>query len=189
MASKRKTWAPVYPRRSKPQAPDTIKHILKEKADEIIENVLKPEYIKPPPTDNDLNYLVDIYSKWYRNYFYFCAKYNSPSPHAISPSFLPLSLWGRRCDSGRLLTLLRQTGLLSHHNMVADWWPLRLPYGANPQLQSRQPCSALYFFSSLPQLLKSGWRCRPSWRHWDHVCFYFFWQLYVLNVILHGSSW
>ena len=64
-----------------------MKRILKEKADGIIENVLKPEHIKPPPTDNDFNYLVDIYSKWYRNYFYFCAKYNCPSPNAISPSF------------------------------------------------------------------------------------------------------
>ena len=87
MASKRKTWAPVSPRRSKPQVPDDIKSILKEKADEIIENILKPEHIKPPPTDNDFNYLVDIYSKWYRNYFYFCAKYNCPGPNAISPSF------------------------------------------------------------------------------------------------------
>ena len=78
---------PAPPRRTKPQVPDSIKGILKEKADEIIENVLKPGHIKPPPTDNDFNYLVDIYSKWYRNYFYFCAKYNCPSPNAISPSF------------------------------------------------------------------------------------------------------
>ncbi|KOR28014.1 hypothetical protein TI05_17790, partial [Achromatium sp. WMS3] len=55
--------------------------------DKIVEAVLKPEYIKPPPIDNERNYLADIYTKWYRNYFYFCAKYNSPSPHAISPSF------------------------------------------------------------------------------------------------------
>ena len=87
MASKRKTWMIASPRQAKPQVPDSIKRILKEQADKIIENILKPEHIKPPPTDNDFNYLVDIYSKWYRNYFYFCAKYNSPSPYAISPSF------------------------------------------------------------------------------------------------------
>ncbi|HCS91670.1 MAG TPA: hypothetical protein DIW77_16900 [Chromatiaceae bacterium] len=78
---------PASPRRAKPQVPDSTKRILKEKADELIENVLKPEHIKPPPTDKDFNYLVDIYSKWYRNYFYFCAKYHCPSPHAIAPSF------------------------------------------------------------------------------------------------------
>lgn len=87
MINKRKTWSFSPPKQKKPQVPDSIKFRLKEKADEIIENVLKPEHIKPPPTDNDFNYLVDIYSKWYRNYFYFCAKYYCPSPNAISPSF------------------------------------------------------------------------------------------------------
>lgn len=61
--------------------------MLKEKADEIIENVLKPEHIKPDPTDNDFNYLVDIYSKWYQHYFYLFATYNCPSPDAVSPTY------------------------------------------------------------------------------------------------------
>ncbi len=87
MAGKRKMWIPSSPRKTKSQVPDSIKRSLNEKAGEIIENDLKPKHIKPPPTENDFNYLVDIYSKWYRNYFYFCAKYNCPSPSAISPSF------------------------------------------------------------------------------------------------------
>ncbi len=87
MASRKKTWMPVSPKQTKPKVPESIKHILNERADEIIENTLKPEYIKPPPTDNDFNYLVDVYPKWYRNYFYFCGKYNCPSPNAISTSF------------------------------------------------------------------------------------------------------
>ena len=33
------------------------------------------------------NYIVDIYTKWYRNYFYFCAKYACPGPNATSPFF------------------------------------------------------------------------------------------------------
>jgi len=64
-----------------------LKSQVKAEADELIEKVLKPKFIKPPPEDNDFNYLVDIYSKWYRNYFYFCSKYNCPGPNAISPSF------------------------------------------------------------------------------------------------------
>jgi len=87
MASKRKTWGASSPRQKKIQVPDSIKVSLKEKADEIIEDILRPEYVKPAPVNNDFNYLVDIYSKWYRNYFYFCAKYNCPDPNAISPSF------------------------------------------------------------------------------------------------------
>ena len=60
MANKRKTWGPSALRQKKSQVPDSIKLRLKEKADEIIDNVLKPEHIKPPPTDNDFNYLIDI---------------------------------------------------------------------------------------------------------------------------------
>ena len=84
MANKRKTWMPSSQKRTKLQVPDSLKLTLKEKADDIIENTLKPKYIKPPPTENDFNYLVDIYSKWYRSYFYFCSKYNCPGPNAIS---------------------------------------------------------------------------------------------------------
>lgn len=87
MASRKKTWGLASPKQVRPKVPDAIKHSLKEIADKVIEDNLKPAHIKPPPTDNDFNYLVDIHAKWYRNYFYFCGKYNCPSPNAISPSF------------------------------------------------------------------------------------------------------
>ncbi len=88
MASKRqKMWLPVPPKKVAPKVPELVKTELKKQADEIIENEIKSKNIKLPPTDNDYNYLVDIYSKWYRHYFHFCAKYNCPSPNAISPSF------------------------------------------------------------------------------------------------------
>lgn len=74
-------------KRTKPKVPDELKKALQEKADQVIEDTLKPKHIKPPPTDNNWNYVADIYSKWYRSYFYFCATYNCPSPNAISPSF------------------------------------------------------------------------------------------------------
>lgn len=113
MASK-KTWIPISPRQTKPRVPDSIKSTLKEKADALIESVLKPVYIQAPPTDNDLNYLVDIYSKWYRNYFYFCAKYNSPSPHSISPSFETKFARIEYTDNGSFaLSYMRHTG---------QWW-------------------------------------------------------------------
>jgi hypothetical protein len=48
---------------------------------------MKPEHVKPASTTDDFNYIADIYCKWYRNYFYFCATYNCPSPNAIYPSF------------------------------------------------------------------------------------------------------
>ena len=49
--------------------------------------MLKPKHLTPAPKDADVNYLVDISTKWYRNYFYFCATYCSPGPYAIASSF------------------------------------------------------------------------------------------------------
>ena len=86
MASK-KMWVYTPPKAPKPKVPESVKVDLKKKADTFIETVLKPEHIKEPPKDVDFNYIVDIYSKWYRHYFHFCSKYNSPIPRAIVPSF------------------------------------------------------------------------------------------------------
>ena len=82
----RYTWAPAK-KKSGIKITDALKSKVKEKADSLIGNVLKPKYIKPPPEDNDFNYIVDIFSKWHRSYFYFCSKYNCPSPNAMAPSF------------------------------------------------------------------------------------------------------
>ena len=79
-------WAPAK-KKSLIKISDMLKHEVKVKADSLIDNVLKPKYIKPPPEDNDFNYIVDIFSKWHRSYFYFCSKYNCPSPNAMAPSF------------------------------------------------------------------------------------------------------
>lgn len=86
MTNKR-SWRAKPPKKSKPNVPDSTQSILKEKAGRLIDDVMKPEHMKPAPTNNDFNYIVDIHSKWYRNYFYFCTTYNCPSANAISPSF------------------------------------------------------------------------------------------------------
>ncbi len=87
MAKSRNTWVYNPPKPSKPKVSESFKKEVKHKADELIESVLKPEHIKPPPEGAQRNYLVGIFSKWYRSYFYFCSKYNCPGPNAISPSF------------------------------------------------------------------------------------------------------
>jgi integration host factor subunit alpha len=64
--------------------------VLREKmnkANELIESFLKPEFINEPPADNQWNYIVDIYGKWYRSYFYLCAKYRCPAPNCIGEFF------------------------------------------------------------------------------------------------------
>jgi len=83
----KKIWMYKPTKKSYPKVPELIKAKTKSKADTLIENALKPKYIEPPPKDSDLNYLVDIFSKWHGRYFYFCSRYNCPSPNALSPSF------------------------------------------------------------------------------------------------------
>ncbi len=64
-----------------------IKQEVNQKAGELIENVLKPKHIKPPPKGHQLNYLVDITTKWLGSKCYFISIYRSPGPHAMSPTF------------------------------------------------------------------------------------------------------
>ncbi|MBT9161746.1 MAG: hypothetical protein DDT27_00284 [Dehalococcoidia bacterium] len=87
MAKRRKMWVFSPPKQPKPRVPDAIKVSVEAKANDLIETVLKPNHAKPPSADERFNYIVDIYSKWHRNYFYLCAKYACPGPNAISPFF------------------------------------------------------------------------------------------------------
>ncbi len=83
----KRMWMPKPKKKTSPKVPELIKAQIKSKANTLIESVLKPKYIEPPPKDNDFNYLIDIFSKWHGRYFYFCSRYNCPSPRALSPSF------------------------------------------------------------------------------------------------------
>ena len=83
----KKGWVYSPRKQSKPKVSDSLKQAVKTKADELVETVLIPQYVKPPPEDNDFNYLVNIYTKWYRHYFYFCSTYNVRGPNATAPSF------------------------------------------------------------------------------------------------------
>ena len=124
MANRKRHWVYVGPKPVKPQVPDSVKTSLKEQADEIITNILKPKYINTPPTNNDFNYLVEIYSKWYRNYFYFCAKYDCPSPNAISPSF--------ETKFARMEYIDHEQFNLSYMRHTGQWWEI---YQALPMVE------------------------------------------------------
>ncbi len=84
-SKKQWVYAPAKPKKSK--VPDYVKAEVQKKADQFVETFLKPNSIKPPPDDTQWNYIVDIYAKWYRSYFYFCSKYHSPAPTAMSDHF------------------------------------------------------------------------------------------------------
>ena len=86
MATK-KSWVRVPQKPSKSQVPDSLKEEVQKKAEELVHSFLKPNFIKEPPKGTQWNYIVDIYTKWYRNYFYFCSKYHCPSPNAMTDYF------------------------------------------------------------------------------------------------------
>ena len=116
MPKQRKMWVYSPPRPPKPRVPDTVKAEVDAKASELVESTLKPKHVKPPPDDERFNYIVDIYTKWFRSYFYFCATYRSPGPRAITPSFevrfARLEYVGAKRFS---LSFMRHTG---------QWWEL-----------------------------------------------------------------
>ena len=87
MPKQPKRW--MYSPRSgaKPTIPEVLKQEVTDKANELIETVLKPMHILPPPEDPQFNYIADIYGKWYRNSFYFCAKYIVAGPNPTVPDF------------------------------------------------------------------------------------------------------
>lgn len=87
MARIKKTWVYRPSKSPAPKVPTSVKAEVQERANELVETILKPKHIKPLPKDERFNYLVDISTKWYRHYFYFCAKYCSPGPNALSPFF------------------------------------------------------------------------------------------------------
>jgi hypothetical protein len=105
----------------KPKVPDAVKVELEAKGTELINTVLKPEHVKPPPKNAKWNYVVDIYTKWHRNYFYFCAKYACPGPNAMSPyfetGFAHLEYAGSVGRKSRFnLSYMRHTG---------KWWEIQ----------------------------------------------------------------
>jgi hypothetical protein len=64
MAKKQlKRWVYSPPKPPKPAVPDDIKADVEAKAKELIDTVLKPEHVKPPPKAPQWNYLTDITSK------------------------------------------------------------------------------------------------------------------------------
>jgi len=81
-----KRW--VYAPRPAPKAgvSEAVKTEVSQQGQRLIDE-WKLHYVKAPPEDERWNYIVDLFTKWQRNYFYFVAKYASPGPTALSPFF------------------------------------------------------------------------------------------------------
>ncbi len=83
----KKRWMYVPPKPPKPKVPEYLKTEVKDRADDFVESYLKPHFIKEVSKDYQWNYVVDLFTKWHQRYFYFCSKWRSPSPKAISEYF------------------------------------------------------------------------------------------------------
>jgi hypothetical protein len=86
MAKPREPWQ-IHPAKPRVPVPAPIKAEVEAKANDLIERVLKPKYVQPPPKDGQFNSITDIEAKWFRGYFYFVSTYTCPSPNALSPTF------------------------------------------------------------------------------------------------------
>ena len=82
-----RTWMLAPERLPASPFPERLKTELEAKANELVETVLKPRYVKPPPKKPRFNYITDLWTKWHGGYFYFGSTYACPGPTAISPSF------------------------------------------------------------------------------------------------------
>lgn len=123
MTGKQKTWAASPKKPEKRGVPEQIKTEVSRAAEKLISDQLKPRHVKPAPEDPEFNYLVDIFTKWYRNYFYFCSKYACPGPHAISPFFDEMFARMEFAGDNRFhLSYKRHTGqwLEIHQNLSLD---------------------------------------------------------------------
>ena len=87
MAKQRKAWMLSPGKKPTASLSGTVKDEVDTKARELIETVLMPKYIEPPPTGHELNYITDITIKWLGSKCYLISVYACPGPNAISPSF------------------------------------------------------------------------------------------------------
>src|ERR1700689_424834 len=91
--------------------PGTLKDEVDTKATELIETVLKPKHVQPPPTGHQLNYVTDITAKWLGSKCYFVSIYACPGPNAISPTFeTKFARMGTVGDGKFALSFMRPTG-------------------------------------------------------------------------------
>lgn len=86
MAKPREPWN-IRPAKKPVSVTASHRTEVEKKAQDLIENFLKPKSVLPPKKGEQFNYITDIGTKWYRNNFYFFLTYACPSPNALSPTF------------------------------------------------------------------------------------------------------
>ena len=107
MAKQRKAWMPSPARTPKVSLPGTAKDEVETKARELIETVLKPKHIQPPPKGHQLNFITDITIKWLGSKCYFVSVYKTPSQETFDAKFARMEYVG---NARFKLSFMRHTG-------------------------------------------------------------------------------
>jgi hypothetical protein len=66
---------------------DALKAEVGRKAKALIDTVLAPKHVQPPPADPRFNYISGFTTRWHGRFFYLVATYASADPTALSPTF------------------------------------------------------------------------------------------------------
>lgn len=82
---KEKSWVSSPKKVSKAELSESYKISIQNYFQPLVDE-FKRQYIKKNP-NKEFNYLIDIYSKWYQNYFYLCEKFKSEHPDRLVDEF------------------------------------------------------------------------------------------------------
>lgn len=74
-ATIRKMWVYVGQKPKKPTIPETEKKQVEVRCQVLLEK-MKDKWVQPP--QEEWGYVSEVYGKWYRSYYYFCALYRYP---------------------------------------------------------------------------------------------------------------
>lgn len=85
MIKNKKRWVLSPKESSKAKPSESDKNNIQNYFLPLIES-FKKQYIKENP-NTEFNYLIDVYSKWYQNYFYLCEKFKSEYPNRLKDEF------------------------------------------------------------------------------------------------------
>ena len=111
----KQTWV-FNPKKKSPVVPERIQSDTTRLVERLVQNVLKPTYVKPRPKDERFNYLIDISTKWHRHFFYVVGKYYCPGPNRLSPTFETGFVRLEYVSDGRFnVAYMRHTG---------KWWQI-----------------------------------------------------------------
>ena len=106
MPKPRKAWMLSPEKKPKSSLPGTLKDEVDTKARDLIETVLKPQHVQPPPKGHQLNYIVEITTKWLGSKCFFISIYRTPSNSTLETKFARMEYVG---DGKFALAFMRHT--------------------------------------------------------------------------------